>query len=167
MSGDNSNRNMVIFVFVLFYIYLIFIRETINLAKDWNDLKCNPLYLFTTSLFLDNRESINNFGNCVNNITSKVVQDKLDKSKIEQMRMANNVLALSHDINDYNNSLFTDITNIRTTNNNISSTLNNISDRQAIHMSNVSNYYNSGKLNTFTTTINTIFDNIKTYLPSM
>ena len=47
MSDDYINLWIVMFVFILFIMYLNYMQNMAIIKNDWNDLKCNPLFMLT------------------------------------------------------------------------------------------------------------------------
>ncbi len=169
MSNDITDRNLVIGLFIFFFIYLAFVREKLNVTKDLGELKCNPLYLFMSSVILSNNESINNFQNCVNETTINTLDSELIKSRNQQLDFANKITSFTNDINNSNIIISKNISTLNTSLINLSTQISNISQVQKISNTNMSNYYNdpNSKINQFTTKINDFMSNMQSYLPSI
>lgn len=50
-TNDCANRNKVLIVFVLFYLYLSFISNELKRSKNWSGVNCNPLAMVIGSIF--------------------------------------------------------------------------------------------------------------------
>jgi hypothetical protein len=169
MSNDITDRNIVIGLFILFFIYLAFVREKINITYNISELKCNPLYLFMSSIILSNTDSNNNFQNCVNNITIDTLDNELTKSRKQQYDITNKITTFTNNISSANNQITTSISNISSSFNNLSLDIADISNIQRTSNINMSNYYNdsNSKINQFTTRISDLMNNMSTYLPQI
>ena len=81
-----ANRNIVLFVFFLFYIYLRYVSNELKNSKNWNSVTCNPLEMVISGIF-DNEKSNSYFEKCMqyslSNDIEKRIEDhneKLDKN---------------------------------------------------------------------------------------
>ena len=83
MSDDNINLWIVMITFIIFILYLNYMQNMAVVKRDWNNLKCNPLYMLTKSLTSTATESSRDFQKCINkyssiNKTNKQINDKLN-----------------------------------------------------------------------------------------
>jgi hypothetical protein len=65
MSEDDINLYIVIISFILLFLYLNYVQNMAMLKQDWENLKCNPLYLFIKSIGAPNDVSSKDFQTCV------------------------------------------------------------------------------------------------------
>jgi hypothetical protein len=65
MSDDDINFYVVIISFILLMLYLNYVQDMTLIKNDWENVKCNPLYLFMNSISSSNNESTKNFQTCV------------------------------------------------------------------------------------------------------
>ena len=70
MSDDYINLWIVMFVFIIFIMYLNYMQNMAIVKNDWNDLKCNPLYMLSKSLSATPAESSADFQTCINKYSS-------------------------------------------------------------------------------------------------
>ena len=75
--SDTSDRNFVLIMFIFVYVYMLNIQTRISLKNDWDNTKCNPLNLFTSSFYQSEQESYNQFGNCVKQFSKGVAKSEL------------------------------------------------------------------------------------------
>jgi archaellum component FlaC len=75
--SDTSDRNFVLIMFIVVYIYMLNIQSRISLKNDWDNTKCNPLNLFTSSFYQSEQESYNQFGNCIKQFSKGVAKSEL------------------------------------------------------------------------------------------
>lgn len=165
MSSDKTDRNIVLIVFTMFFIYLAYIRQKISIFDEWTNLKCNPLYLFISSFILTPNESTKNFSKCINNIATNKVNDGLNESKRNQLLLSNQILDFKSEIDDKYSTINTDISSINSSYNNLNSSVDNLITNQNINNNNMNNYVNNSNLSNLTTKINEVFTNITSYLP--
>ncbi len=65
MSDDYVYLCIVLFVLVLFILYLNYIQNMAIIKRDWDDLKCNPLFMLTNSIVAPVAESSTDFQSCI------------------------------------------------------------------------------------------------------
>jgi hypothetical protein len=75
--SDTNDRNFVLIMFIGVYIYMLNIQTRISLTNDWDNTKCNPLNLFTSSFYQNEQESYNQFGNCVKQFSKGIAKDEI------------------------------------------------------------------------------------------
>ena len=75
--SDTSDRNFVLIMFIGVYIYMLNIQTRISLTNDWDNTKCNPLNLFTSSFYQNEQESYNQFGNCIKQFSKGIAKDEI------------------------------------------------------------------------------------------
>lgn len=75
--SDTSDRNFVLIMFIGVYIYMLNIQTRISLTSDWDNTKCNPLNLFTSSFYQNEQESYNQFGNCIKQFSKGIAKDEI------------------------------------------------------------------------------------------
>lgn len=102
--SDNTSLLITFITFFSFYIYLRFIRIHIMTTLSWNDVKCNPFYLFVGG-FIDSNESQKVFDKCIKNSAKEELYEKhkkhmndSDKKVDEYINMLQNNVA-SNDAN--------------------------------------------------------------------
>ncbi len=96
MSGeDQQHSNVVLFVFFASYLYFYYVQSKIDLQKDWLNRRCNPLNMFIGSLYMPNDTSTKNFGTCVSQYTTDMIEKQvtdLSTTSIGQMTTSINGL---------------------------------------------------------------------------
>ena len=75
--SDTSDRNYVMIMFILVYIYMLNIQTRISLKNDWDNTKCSPINLFTSSFYQSQEESHNQFRNCVRQFSKGIAKDEI------------------------------------------------------------------------------------------
>jgi hypothetical protein len=65
MSDDEARLWLFAIFYILYIIYLRYVENLSIVKKDWEDLKCNPLYLLTDSLISTSEQSNLNFQSCI------------------------------------------------------------------------------------------------------
>lgn len=95
MSDDWNNCVMVIILFILTFIYYSYLKTLLELKRDWRNFKCNPIYMFMSSLGKpkDNKHSAN-FKRCV----SEVFAQQYSQSDVNAI-VAQNVLSQDRSTN--------------------------------------------------------------------
>ena len=172
--SDISDRNIVITVFVFTFIYINYLRMKIDIKNDWENMKCNPMNLWSRSFFGDVKTANNNFNTCINALSAESIEtglktaykkqtDAMNEISKQEANMKTYLNKIDKDINgpgglismyNVNESKIDDIKNQQTTYQTINNLLTSKDETE-------NNLYN------FTTNVKNIFDNIKQYLPSL
>ncbi len=71
MSEDDINLYIVIVSFILLFLYLNYIQNMTIIKHDWENLKCNPLYLFIKSIGAPTEVGSKDFQTCISNFGAK------------------------------------------------------------------------------------------------
>jgi hypothetical protein len=172
--SDQSDRNIVIFIFVFAFFYLNYLRIKIDIRNDWENMRCNPMNLWTSSFFKDPKTANANFNTCINSLSSESINIGLRSAFIKQNqameKIADQETILSSYLTDINNEInghggLVDQYKVNETK------IDDIKDKQINYQTvnevlttkdeSTNNLYN------FTNNIKTIFDNIKNYLPTL
>ena len=103
-SNDCINRNIVLSIFLIFYIYLSYVSSQLKRSKNWEGVKCNPLEMVIGSIF--NAEgSDSQFQKCmqysVSNDQEKRIQEYSTKLNTE---LQSNIDRLSSGARDIKSS---------------------------------------------------------------
>ena len=104
--SDTSDRNFVLILFIGVYIYMLNIQTRISLKNDWDNTKCNPLNLFTSSFYQTEQESSNQFGNCIKEFSKGVAKSELSTMVNKQNEDFKRVSSLANNnMNEINSTL--------------------------------------------------------------
>ena len=68
MSKDDAHLFIFILLYTLYIIYLIYMQNMAVVKGDWENYKCNPLFLFIDSINNNPTESTKNFKNCIKTV---------------------------------------------------------------------------------------------------
>tara|TARA_B000000557_G_C20618518_1_gene377022 strand:+ start:184 stop:690 length:507 start_codon:yes stop_codon:yes gene_type:complete len=131
-SSDCINRNIVLIVFLTFYMYLSYVSNQLKRSKNWESVKCNPLEMVISGIF-DSEASNSHFKKCmqysVSNEQEKNIQDYSNKLDTELQSSINKLNAGS--LNSKNatdvllNKTEQEINNLKTESIDNETTLNN------------------------------------------
>lgn len=164
MSGeDEQHRNIILFVFFASYLYFFYVQVKIDLQKDWANRKCNPLNMFIGSLYMPNDDSKNNFGTCVSQYTTGMIESQVTNiSNTTMGQMTTSVDNLNKNMNLLSQKI-----------GNTSTALNRRYDTTNASIRELNETYGTdvnaktvlgGKITTFTGEMLNIFNNIKDYV---
>lgn len=104
--SDTSDRNFVLVMFIGVYFYMLTIQTKISLKNDWDNTKCNPLNLFTSSFYQTEQESSNQFGNCIKEFSKGVAKSELSTMVNKQNEDFKRVSSLANNnMNEINSTL--------------------------------------------------------------
>ena len=65
MDDDSLSLIMFFILYALFIIYLKFMENLTIIRSDFENLKCNPLYLLVDSMVSDTKDSNKKFEGCI------------------------------------------------------------------------------------------------------
>ncbi len=165
MSSDINDRNMVIFMFVLFYIYLATIRAKLDIMKDWKNIRCNPMYLFLSSFIVSNQKSVSNFNKCVDQMASNAISNNLTRANMTQLNIENKINNMTDNATKNNSDIYSRIDTVNDRNADIS---DNITDIISTHrQNNTQNNNTTDAINNFSTKVYSVFNNLRSFLPNI
>jgi len=85
---------------------MLTIQTRISLKNDWDNTKCNPLNLFTSSFYQTEQESYNKFGNCIKEFSKGVAKSELTSIVDKQNDNFKRVSSLANkNMNEINTTL--------------------------------------------------------------
>ena len=159
--SDVFDRNVVLFVFFVVFLYLKFLEVKTSTKTTWNNKKCNPLNLFSDSLFQTQEESNKDFERCIVNLSASTTTALFSKEKTEQEAVllemsgiTNSYTSLTDEIGDY-------IEDISNTKAEFESQIKAVQTSQG--QANDLNNTTTGFVNQYISNIQTIFNNITSY----
>jgi hypothetical protein len=172
--SDSSDRNIVIFVFVMTFLYINYLRIKIDIKNDWENMKCNPMNLWVSSFFKDSATANIDFNKCINSISTESIDKGLQRAYDKQVEAIQQISNQEGVLKSYLDSI----------NNNINGPdglidqykineikVDDIKEQhttyKTINQLLASKDIDSNNLYDFTTKVKNIFDNIKNYLPSI
>lgn len=65
MSEDEARLWLFLILYFGYIAYLKYIENLSIVTKDWQNMKCNPLYLFMDSFVSSSEDSQAKFNNCI------------------------------------------------------------------------------------------------------
>ena len=77
-ANDYANRNIVIFLFTIYYIYLNFISSQLQRDRNWSGVKCNPLQMVLGSI-INSEGSNNSFKRCMQYSNTQELNSQFEK----------------------------------------------------------------------------------------
>ena len=170
--SDTSDRNFVLIMFIIVYAYMLNIQTSIRVTNDWNNTMCNPLNLFTSSLYQSEQESYNQFGRCIKQFSKGVAADELSslakKQNTEFEKVStlakNNMVDITNTLNRSTNIINDNYNN---TNKKIENTDKSIKELSEYIVPTDDDKKGTGlfdKINSFKNDVKNIFENIKNYV---
>ena len=168
--SDTSDRNFVIIMFIILYAYMLNIQKRISVKDDWSNKKCNPLNLFTSSLYDTQEESNKKFGTCIKEFSRGVASDEVstlvNKQKDEFVKIANlantNMVDISRNITYQSDKIGEKYVNTNKKIDNTNNSLKELTDYVKPGQPDKPSLYD--KLENFKNEMKTIFSNIQNYV---
>lgn len=102
-SNDVFNRNLVLGLFLVYYLYVRFLFSQLQRNKNWRGVKCNPLEMVIGSFF-DSENSNYNFEKCMQYPISNDIETRIQEfSTNSNKRVDSEIKTLLTATNDYTN----------------------------------------------------------------
>jgi hypothetical protein len=172
--SDQADCNIVVFVFLFSFFYLNYLRIKIDIKNDWENMRCNPMNLWTSSFFKDEATANSNFNKCINTMSADAInaglQNAFDTQTKAMTQIANQERVMKNYLDEIN-------ININGTGGLVDQYKNNelkiddIKQKQttygAINEVLTTKDGIQNNLFDFTNNVKNIFDNIKNYLPNL
>ena len=159
--SDNFNRNLVVLIFLVSYMYMNFISMQIRTRSGWNNLTCNPLSLFTNSLFQREEDANKDFERCIINLSNATTTNLFMKQKLAQDNVLNQMSNIKTEYNQLTNNVQRYVTDASNLTQDYTRQIQDIERSQA--QANEMNENTSGKVNNYLTQLKTMFENITTF----
>jgi hypothetical protein len=160
--NDQLDMMIVLFIFFVAISYMNFLSIRLKNHSGWTNVTCNPLNLFSNSLFQTSEESNKDFHRCIVQLSKETTtnlfkdQTKLQKDVLlAQTGIRDKYEILNNDVNTYKSSIkesTSDYIKIAKELQKDQLATNTLSDTT------------SDKTKTFTDKVTSILDNIKAYI---
>jgi len=159
--NDSFDRNLVLIIFIISFMYLKFLNLQIQTRSGWANTKCNPLSLFTNSIFQSDDAANNDFEKCVVHLSKEATTSMFTQHKNDQ----NAVISRFAGIEKKYDNLSEDVTKytkeIDEVGNDYNKRVKEVTSTQ--ENANTLNKTTTGKIDYFLEEIRKIFGNISTY----
>lgn len=156
--SDSFNRNLVILIFIGSYMYMNFVSLQIRTRSGWSNLTCNPINLFSNSLFQSQADANRDFERCIVNLSSATTTNLFKKQKKEQQDVLTQLSGIQTEYSELTDDVkgyVTDASNITLE---YSEQINKLQDAQ--ENANALNTNTSGAVQSYLTNLKEIMNNI-------
>jgi hypothetical protein len=159
--SDTFDRNVVLFVFFIVFLYIKFLEMQSQSRSGWNNLTCNPLNLFANSLFQSQQDANKDFERCIVNLSAATTTDLFKKEVAQQDEVIANMSGIQTQYSNLTNAVgqyIQDISGAKIT------YAEQVEDIQASqNVANDLNTTTTGFIQGYIADVKTIFQNIKSY----
>lgn len=100
MFSDSAGRNIVLFVFLIYYIYLNYVSSKLILERAPKNIKCSPIQSMFGSLFEGEEAANENYNKCLELSTQQQIDQQNELMNNEAAEISENI----KDIEDENNT---------------------------------------------------------------
>jgi len=159
--NDSFNRNVVILVFMVSYLYMKFIFIQIRTRAGWNNLTCNPLNLFANSLFQSKEEANNDFERCVVNLSTATTENLFKKQVHEQESVLANLSDIKREYINLTDNVTRYVTDASNLTQRYTEEIDNLEQSQ--EKANEMNENTNIKVNAYLNQLKYLFENITTF----
>ena len=85
--NDSFDRNLVILIFIFALSYLNYLTLKIRSKSGWSNVTCNPMSLFTNSIFQTDEDAKKDFQKCVVGISAATTTSMFRQQRNEQEKV--------------------------------------------------------------------------------
>ena len=159
--SDVFDRNLVLFIFMIVFFYMQFLSIQISSRTGWNNLTCNPLNLFTNSLFQSQEDANKDFEKCIVNLSAETTKDLFKKQVSNQIEVLSTLSGVTQDYSNLTKNVDGYKKDIRDTTAEYNGQIKGIQDSQNTvkELSTTT----SGYVNNYIVKVQSIFNNIRSY----
>ena len=159
--NDSFDRNLVILIFIYSIAYLNYISLQIRTKSSWSNVTCNPMNLFTNSIFQEQDAANRDFEKCVISLSAATTTNMFKNQRSNQEKVLTNLSSIEKKYDDLSSKV-----------DNYTKEVTNVVDDYTQKIDGVKNTQTkANELNTTTTkniddflsSIKVIFENITTY----
>jgi len=158
---DSFNRNLVIIIFIGAYFYMNFISIQIRSRSGWNNLTCNPMKLFSNSLFQTQDDANRDFERCIVNLSSATTTNMFKKQKQEQENVLAGLSGIEDEYTDLTENVKTYVTDVSNITSEYTKQIKNLTKSQ--DNANELNANTSSKVKNFMFNLDDMFNNISEF----
>jgi len=159
--SDTFDRNVVLFVFFIVFLYMKFLAMQSQSRSGWKNLTCNPLNLFSNSLFQSQEDSNKDFERCIVNLSAATTTDLFKKEVAQQDEVIANMSGIQTNYSDLTTAVGNYTNEISVAKNTYTEQVKDIQASQEV--ANELNTTTTGFIQRYIEDIQSIFKNIKSY----
>ena len=159
--NDSFDRNLVVIIFLIAFFYLNFLSLQIRSKSGWTNTTCNPISLFSNSIFQSNEDANKDFEKCVVHLSAVTTTNMFKKQRTDQEKVVAKMSSieskydkLSNHVGDYTKEVKNVVDDYKNEIGKVKDTQNN---------ANTLNKTTTSKIDFFIGEITKIFENITTY----
>lgn len=159
--SDTFDRNVVLFVFFIVFLYMKFLAMQSQSRSGWNNLTCNPLNLFANSLFQTQEEANKDFERCIVNLSAATTTDLFRKEVAEQEEVLANMSGIENNYDALTTAVGNYTKEVSEAKNKYDDQVKEIEASQEV--ANDLNNTTTGYIHGYMEKLQSIFNNITTY----
>lgn len=159
--SDVFDRNLVLFIFFIVYLYMQFLSIQSRSRSGWNNLTCNPMNLFANSLFQSQEDANKDFEKCIVNLSVATTTDLFKKEVDLQQEVLANMSGIQTNYTDLTNKVSKYSEDISEAKVEYKKQIEDIETSQ--NVANDLSEKTSGFVNQYIVDLQTIFNNITSY----
>ena len=159
--SDTFDRNVVLFVFFIVFLYMKFLAMQAQSRSGWNNLTCNPLNLFANSLFQNQEDSNKDFERCIVNLSAATTTDLFKKEVAQQDEVLANMSGIQTQYSNLTTAVGNYTKEISAAKDTYTEQVQEIQASQAV--ANDLNNTTTGFIQKYIEDVQNIFENIKSY----
>ena len=91
MFSDSAGRNIVLFVFLIYYIYLNYVSSKLILERAPKNIKCSPIQSMFGSLFEGEEAANENYNKCLELSTQQQIDEQNELMNNEAAEISENI----------------------------------------------------------------------------
>jgi hypothetical protein len=160
--NDSFDRNMVLLIFFVAIVYLNFLTVRIRSNEGWTNLTCNPLNLFSKSLFQPQEVSNKDFQKCIVNLSAATTTNLFKEQRAQQEKVVTEMTGMIPKYTALNNKVDQYKEEIKKTDLDYTTKINAIKESQK--KADTLNTTTTDKISKYLEYLQNIFSNITDYI---
>lgn len=159
--NDTFDQTLILLIFFVAISYLNFLSLRLKNKTGWNNVTCNPIKLFSNSLFQSQEESNREFERCVVKLSTEATTQLFKTQKAEQENVLRNQTGIEDKYKDLSEQVEKYAMDISGASVEYARKANEV--RESQKEANKMNDSTTNNLHGYVASIQNIFQNIKSY----
>lgn len=159
--NDSFDRNIVILVFLYAIGYLNYISLQIRSKSSWSNMTCNPMNLFTNSLFQPQEDANRDFEKCVISLSAQTTTNMFKQQRADQEKVVANLSGIESKYDKLSSKVENYTKEVTTVVDDYNKQIDGV--KQTQDKANNLNKTTTKNIDTYLSNLQEIFGNIKSY----
>jgi hypothetical protein len=159
--NDSFDRNLVVLIFLFSFGYLNYLSLQIRSKSGWSNVTCNPINLFTNSIFQSQEDANKDFEKCVVSLSAATTTSMFKKQRSDQEKVITNLSGIEKKYDTLSSKVENYTKEVTSVVNDYNNKINDVKNTQKD--ANKLNYTTTENIDKYLASIQDIFGNITSY----